>query len=159
MRWMAVGTVSLALSACATEVPLPSPRATPVPALFEPAQVCIELPPPPPEAVIEGADARHCVPSRYARGLPLEVTITRDRVTAFRFYDQCEGRVHELEESVRDCISAVLDTWRFDYMPPQCGSSGGEYDQHTLQLYVMPPEQRAPRQQVAGGVGFGCAAG
>jgi hypothetical protein len=160
VRWMAAGVMTLALCACASEEPLPSPKTAPVPALFEPAQICVELPPPPPEHISQGADARGCVPSRYAKGLPLEITITRGRVTAFRFYEQCEGRVHEIEPSVRECIRAAVETWRFDYVPPQCpGPSGGQYDEFTMQLYIMPRGQPVPRQQAASGVGFGCPAG
>jgi hypothetical protein len=139
--------------------PLPSPKATPLPAIFDPPKVCIEpLPPLRSAPVIHGATGRECVPPQFAEhGLPLEVTVKRGNVTSFRFYSQCVGRVYEVDAGVRRCIRAALRSWRFDYLQPQC--PGTAIEEETFQFYLMPVGHAAPHDQLASGVGEGCAAG
>jgi hypothetical protein len=157
LRWMAIGTMGVALTGCSIE-PSPSPKATPLPAIFEPAQACIELPF---EPAIHAATGRECVPTQFAEhGLPLEVTVRRGNVTSFRFYSQCVGRVYEVDPGVRRCIRAALKGWRFDYMRPQCpGTASRAVEEETFQFYLMPVGHAVPHDQLASGVGEGCAAG
>lgn len=160
MRRIALGAISLVLLGCAIEAPLPSPRATPLPALFQPA--CTELPPPPQELPVRGADVRKCAPHQYTTsGLPLELTVVQGRVVSFRFYSQCSGQVYEVERRVRSCIDEAVKTWRFEYIKPQCpGTASRDDDEQTIQLYVMPRGRSVRAGEIArADVGIGCAAG
>jgi hypothetical protein len=160
VRWIALGVTSLMLFGCATEEPLPSPRTTPIPAVFQPA--CTELPPPPQELPVRGADIRKCVPRQYTTsGLPIQLTVVQGRVVSFQFYSQCSGQVYEVELRVRSCIDEALKTWRFDYIRPQCpGTTASDNDEQTMQFYVMPRERSVLGGEMArSDVGVGCAAG
>jgi hypothetical protein len=157
VRWIALGATSLMALGCSIEAPLPSPRATPLPAVFQPA--CTELPPPPQDLPVSGVDLRKCVPQHYVTtALPLELTVVQDHVVSFRFYSQCSGYVYKVEPRVRSCIEQAVKTWRFDYVRPQC--PGTTRDEQTVQLYVMPREQSVLGGEMArADVGVGCAAG
>ena len=158
-RIAAVAFLTFPTGCVMSDDPLPP---TPRPALFIPPEACVEPPQPPPEAVLllEGVPGRACVPGRYTDGLPLEVTVSRGRVVAFRFYSQCEGRVYEVDQEVRDCIQAAVNSWHFDYFPPMCSGREGRSDHvQTTQLYIMPLARRLRGRELTSGIGVGCAAG
>lgn len=157
VRWMAAGTLIASLCACGHDrEPLPPP---PRPALFIPPDACIEPPQPPPDALFHGSEGRECIPARYTMGLPLEVSVVRGRVAAFRLYSQCEGRVYEVEPRVHECLRRAMTTWRFDYAPPTCPGTKQRPDdvQHT-QMYILPRAPRSRRDGMQAGIGAGCSA-
>ena len=157
MRRMVASACLACLGACTSaDEPLPP---TPQQTAFAPAEACIEPPQPPPEAVLYGSEGRACVPGRYVQGLPLELTVSRGKVVALRFYSQCEGRVYDVEPKVRDCIQKAVDSWSFDYLAPMCAGTTSRGDEvQTTHLYIMPLPRNVHGKELASGIGSGCSA-
>jgi hypothetical protein len=141
------------------------PKVTPLPpvfepALFEPVLPCWGYRPRLERLMVGGADLRHCVPRGYPNGLPLELSVTQGRVTAFRFYSQCTGHEYGVDPIVRVCISRAVKTWRFDTRFQCPGPASHEGDEETVQLYVLPLGHSVQGDELARrDVGVGCAAG
>ena len=115
-----------------------------------PASICIEVPAPPPQALSDRSNIAKCVPPS---GLPLEVTVSGGKVVDFRFYSQCEGRVHPATPEVTECVRRSVAEWRYQAHQPRCEkTSSKDFDRETEQLYLKPAKQNEAWE-----VGLGCA--
>jgi hypothetical protein len=140
---------------CATVQDEELPMVRPVSSLFDAPEACVAPPPPAPfQEALEGAsDPEDCLSRAWRdRALPLVMTIVDGRVRAFRFYDQCQGKVVQVDSSVRECIATSLRTWRFRFDGP----CPGHQAVWTEYRYLRPPSAEAARvasSAVKGGCG------
>ena len=119
-------------------------------AVPKPPSICVEVPAPPPKAISDRTNIAVCVPPQ---GLPLEVTVSGGSVVDFRFYSQCEGRVHRASKEVTECVRRSIAAWRYETHQPRCEDTNPEdFDRETEQLHLKPVKQNEAWE-----VGLGCA--
>ena len=125
------------------EEPLPAVRQ---PRIFEAPVPCAEAPPLHPfaEPIEKGSDAAACLPESWTGPeLPTERSSVDGRVTAVRFYDQCENKLVPVEASIRACNERAVGTWR--YAPGVTPCSTGPWKGTVVTVVRRPDKPESAR--------------